>query len=162
MNSSHEDVSAFDPSVYLDSTTEEALTRRPPLPVGDYVGTVGEPKPRAWTSKKEDAKVKSGVSLDIPVTIDLTAYPDVMDSLGGLTQVTVQASLFLDMKDPKTIDWGVGKNGGLRRWREALEMNVAGQPFSIRQMTGRQIRVRIKHRIYEGEQFDEIDTVAKV
>ena len=43
---SNEEVGSFDPAAFLDATTTEALVRRPPLPVGDYVGTVGEPKSR--------------------------------------------------------------------------------------------------------------------
>jgi hypothetical protein len=153
--------STFDPSQFLDATTTEALTRRPPLPVGEYIGTIGEPKMRAWESKKETAKVKSGIAADIPVTIDLSLYPEAQSALGGIDQVTMTAGVMLDLNEGKMIDWGVGKNGALRRWREALGMNTPGEVFSLRQIQGRQIRVKIKHRVYEGEFYDEIDGVAK-
>ena len=55
-----------------------------------------------------------------------------------------------------------GKNGKLRRYRESLDMNTPGVPFSLRQMIGRQIRVKIKHEPYEGEMYDRVDSVAKV
>jgi len=156
-----EDISSFDPSTFLDATTTEALVRRPPLPVGDYIGTVGEPKSRSWTSKKEDAKVKAGIAIDVPVKIDLSSYPDAQSALGGIDSVQLTAGIMLDLNEGKMIDWGVGKNGALRRWREALGMNNPGEAFSIRAMQGRQVRVKVKHEPYEGENYDKIDSVAK-
>jgi hypothetical protein len=155
------DESSFDPAQFLDATTTEALVRRPPLPVGEYLGVVGEPKTRAWSSNKPDAKTKSGIAVDIPVVIDLGAYPTEQALLGGLPQVQLTTGIFLDLNEGKMIDWGVGKNGSLRRWREALGMNNPGEAFSIRQMQGRPIRVKIKHELYEGEMYDKIDSVVK-
>jgi hypothetical protein len=155
------DESSFDPAQFLDATTTEALVRRPPLPVGEYLGIVGEPKTRAWASNKPDAKTKSGIAVDIPVVIDLAAYPNEQALLGGLSQVQLTTGVFLDLNEGKMIDWSVGKNGSLRRWREALGMNNPGEPFSIRQMQGRPIRVKVKHEAYEGEMYDKIDSVAK-
>ena len=56
----------------------------------------------------------------------------------------------------------VGKNGGLRRWRDATGCNNPGETFSARQMSGRQVLVKVKHRVYQGEAYDEVDSVAKV
>jgi hypothetical protein len=161
-----EDISSFDPASFLDATTNEALVRRPPLPVGDYIGTVGEPKSRSWTSNKPEAKVKSGIAVDLPVKIELSAVRHTMSAeaqkiFADVEFVQITAGIMLDLNDAKAIDWGVGKNGALRRWREALGLNNPGETFSIRQMQGRQVRVKIKHRIYEGEAYDEIDSVAK-
>jgi hypothetical protein len=41
-------------------------------------------------------------------------------------------------------------------------MNKPGETFAIRQMIGRQIRVKVKNEIYQGEPQDSIDAVAKV
>ena len=159
-------ISNFDPSVFLDATTTDAATRRPPLPVGDYIGTVGEPKSRAWESKKPDAKVKSGVAIDVPVTIDVQSILSRLSHedqkiFKDVKEVTITAGIMIDLNDSGMIDWGVGRNGSMRRWREALDMNKPGEAFSIRMMQGRQVRVKIKHRVYEGEFFDEIDSVSK-
>ena len=159
-------LSNFDPSQFLDATTTEAATRRPPLPVGDYVGTLGEPKSRTWESKKPDAKVKSGVAVDVPVTISVQSYlstfsPENQKIFKDVDQVTITTGIMLDLNDGGMIDWGVGRNGAMRRWREALDMNKPGEAFSIRMMQGRQVKVKIKHRVYEGEFFDEIDSVSK-
>jgi hypothetical protein len=162
----NDEVGSFDPAAFLDATTTEALVRRPLLPVGDYLGTVGEPKSRSWTSNKPDAKVKAGIAIDLPVKIDLAAVRHQLSSeaqkaFEGVDSVQITAGIVLDLNEAKAIDWGVGKNGALRRWREALGLNNPGETFSIRQMQGRQVRVKIKHRIYEGEAYDEIDSVAK-
>jgi len=156
------ELSSFDPSQFLDATTTEAAVALPPLPVGDYIATIGEPKVRSWESKKEDAKVKGGYALDIPVTIDLTAYSELSKLFGDTERYTVTAGLFLDtVPGTVNLDWGVGKNGQLRRWREALDMNRAGEPFSIRAMQGRQVRVKIKHEVYQGNVQTKFDSVSK-
>jgi hypothetical protein len=154
--------SSFDPGQFLDATTSEALVKRPPLPAGQsFIGTITEMAVREWKSKKEDAKVKSGVAFDLKVEIDLQAYPEVQAQL-NMPKVVLTPGIMIDLKeDGKTIDWSMGRNGALRRWREALGMNNPGETFSPRQMIGRQILAKIKHRVYEGEFYDEIDSVAK-
>ncbi len=157
------DESSFDPSQFLDATTTEALVKRPPIPAGlELLGTIEDIQVRAWTSNKPDAKVKSGIAFDLKIGIDLTSYPAVQSAV-GVDKVVLTPGIMLDMKeDGKSIDWGPGKNGSLRRYREALLMNEPGQPFSPRQMQGRQLVVKIKHREYQGEFYDEVDSVRKV
>ncbi len=151
--------STFDPSTFLDATVTTALTRRPPLNAGaDFTGVIGELQPRQWTGKTDPTK--SGVAVDVPVEIDLNAYPSEKDRL-GVDKVFLKDSIMLDRKEDGSLDMSAGKNGKLRRYREALGMNEDGQPFSIRQMQGRQIKVKIKHRTYEGEVYEEVDGVAK-
>jgi hypothetical protein len=156
------DSSTFDPSAFLDATTTEALTRRPPIPAGSVLqGVIIDAVGRSWSSNKPEAKVKSGIAVDLKVEIDLTSYPEIHKTL-GVDKVILTPGIMLDMKeDGKSIDWSTGKNGNLRRYREALGMNEPGQPFSIRQMVGRSLLVKVKHRIYEGEFYDEVDSVAK-
>lgn len=149
--------SGFDPSQFLDATTQEALVKRPPLPAGSvFLAEVGEPKVRTWQSNKPEAKVKSGVAIDLPIILTKELDPSL-----PADRVTLTPGIMLDLTEAGLIDWSSGKNGGLRRWREALNMNTPGEPFSIRQMQGRQVKVSIKHRIYEGETYDEIDSPVK-
>lgn len=156
-------MSEFDPSVFLDATTTEALTKRPPIPAGSVlVGTITDLAVRPWTSQKPEAKVKSGIAIDLKIELDLAAYPDIQKAV-GIDKVVMSPGIMLDMKeDGKSIDWAPGKNGALRRYREALGMNNPGEAFSPRQMQGRQLLVKIKHRTYEGEFYDEVDSVAKI
>ena len=152
-------MSQFDPATFLDATTTEASTRRNPIPAGlDLAGVLGEVKARTWQGTKDPSK--SGVVMDVPVEIDLNAYPDVMKQV-GVPKVTITDGIMLDLTEAGTIDFSPGKNGKLRRYREALGMNKAGEVFSFRMMQGRQIKVKISHRTYEGDVFDQIDSVAK-
>jgi hypothetical protein len=150
-------MSNFDPSTFLDATITEPSTKRLPLPAGrDFVGVIGEVKMRTWQGKTDPTK--SGIVADVPITIDLSAYPDVAI---GTPQVTLTDGVMLDLTEGGMIDTSPGKNGKLRRYREALNMNEAGKPFSFRAMQGRTIRVKIKHEPYEGEVYDKVDSVAK-
>ena len=149
--------SIFDPSAFLDATITEPSTKRSPLPAGrDFVGIIGEVKARTWQGKADPTK--SGVVMDIPLEIDLSAYPDVQI---GATKVTLTDGIMLDTTESGMIDTSPGKNGKLRRYREALGMNKAGEPFSFRAMQGRVVKVKISHRTYEGDIFDQVDSVAK-
>lgn len=150
--------SAFDPQMFLDATTTEALQRRPPLPAGmDFTATLGEPKAR---SGEKDGKAWNAI--DFPVEIDLNAYPDVKKALGGVEKAVLKFGFVLDLTEGGMMDWSVGKNNKLRRLREALGMNIPGQTFSMRAMQGRMVKVKIKHVPYEGEVLDDIDSVSKV
>lgn len=153
-------MSIFDPSQLLDSTTTEALTKRPPLPIGDYVGVITDIQIRAWESKKPDAKVKSGFAADLKIEVDTTQYPHAQEVV-GIPKVILNAGIMLETNASGSIDWGQGKNGALRRYRDALGMNNPGESFNLRSMQGRLIRVKVKHREYEGEFYDEVDSVSK-
>jgi len=152
-------ISNFDPSAFLDATTTEVNSKRNPIPAGtDVVAIIGEPKARTWTGKADPSK--SGIVVDVPLEIDLSAYPELAAHV-GLSKVTLTDGLMLDTTESGGIDNSPGKNGKLRRYREALGLNEAGQPFSFRMMQGRMIKVKVKHRTYEGEIYDEVDSVAK-
>jgi hypothetical protein len=151
--------SNFDPSAFLDATISEPTTKRNPIPAGlDVTAIIGEPKARSWVGKADPTK--SGIVIDVPLEIDLTAYPGLEEQVGS-KKVTLTDGIMLDTTAAGGIDNSPGKNGKLRRYREALGMNEAGQPFSMRAMQGRLIKVKISHRTYEGEIFDQVEAVAK-
>jgi len=149
--------SAFDPQAFLDAQITEAFVKRPPIPAGDYIGIIGEVSVRTW-SKNE----KSGIAFDIPLALQIPS--EVQQALGvefkdGI--LNMRDSIFVDLNEAGMIDTGIGKNRGLRVYRDATETNVAGQPFSPRQFIGKVITVRIKHDLYEGEPVERIGGVAK-
>jgi hypothetical protein len=152
-------MSNFDPSLFLDASTTEASVKRPLIPAGlDITGTIGDIKASTWQGKKDPTQ--SGIKFDIPITFDLTAMPDLHKSIGA-DSVTLTDTIMLDVTENGSIDYGPGKNGKLRRYREALGMNVPGEAFSPRAMTGRLIKAKIKHDLYEGDVYDKIDSIAK-
>lgn len=156
-------MSSFEPSTFMDATLSEPSVRRPPLPAGiDVVGTLGEPKPREWT--KRDDPTKKGIAVDVTVEVDAsTLSPEIQAVLGSYTgKIILRDGIMLDTTPSGAIDTAPGKNTRLRQYREALDMNKPGDTFSFRQMQGRQIRVKIKHEIYENEPQERIQAVARV
>jgi len=151
-------MSMFNPDTFLDATIEAPTEKRPPLPAGDYTAVIGEVKSRAWQGKKDPTK--SGIAWDIPLTLEIPA--DVQTQL-GLTQptITLTDSIMLDLTDAGTIDNSPGKNRGLRNYREALDMNKAGDVFSARKMTGQAVRVKVKHELYEDQIMERVGGVAR-
>lgn len=153
------DGSVFDPNSFLDATTTEASTKRPPIPAGtDLVGTITKAVGRAWQGKKDPTQ--SGVAVDLTIEFDLNQNVAVR-ALVGIDKVQIVDGIMLDRTDSGAIDYAPGKNGKLRRYREALDLNKPGEGFSVRMMEGRLIRCKIKHDPYEGDIFDKIDSVSK-
>lgn len=158
------DASAFDPATFLDATTTEAATRRPPLPVenpaapdGCYVAVIGEPKPRAWQGKNDPTK--SGLACDVPLVIDVPAQ--LQDQLKLPPQVTLTGGGFVDLTEAGQIDWAPGRNRTWRAYREATGLNTPGQPFNFRMLQGKVVKVKVAHEVYQGDIMDKVATVLK-
>lgn len=146
----------FDPAQFIDLQTTEAASRRPPLPVGDYQALVENLEFKPWA--KDD---KSGVRCEAKLKI--TVPPSTKEQL-GLQQdtITLTQSIFLDVNEAGGLDWAPGRNGQLRKYREALGQNTAGQPWSPRMMIGQPLLVKITHEMYEGEVQERVGGVAKL
>lgn len=146
---------SFDPASFLDvSISDPNSTQLVPVPTGEYLGITGEPVPRNWTSKDG---TKSGIAIDVPIEIDDAGVKALLER----EKVTVRYGIMLDLNESGGIDTGKGKNVNLGRLREALGLNVAGQPFSFRMIPGRPVKVKIKQRV-EGENiYSDVEAVAK-
>lgn len=151
--------SAFDPASFLDATTTDASVKRPPLPPGDYTAITGQLTSKAWESKKPEAKIKSGIKFEVPLSLEVPLA--VQEQLGLGPTLSFTDSIMLEVTEQGGIDYSPGKNGGLRRYRDACNCNQAGQPFSPRMLEGKAVKVKIGHKVYEGEVYDEIQGVAK-
>jgi hypothetical protein len=152
---------AFDPNSFLEQSIDQPLVKRPPIPVGDYIGLIGDPDVRDWVSPKDPTK--SGKAVDYPVEIQIPA--DVVERL-NLRNPTLKLKLgiMLDLTPSGGIDQSQGANGGLRKLREALDLNKPGDSFNLRKPVGRTATFKIKHREYpegSGDFFEDIAGVAK-
>ena len=67
----------------------------------------------------------------------------------------------LDITPNGALDNAPGRNGGLRRYREACDLNKPGDSFSARQMTGKVVKVKITHELYLDEPVERISGVTK-
>lgn len=147
--------SMFDPQQFLDVTLTEPTVKRPPIPIGDYLGSIKSVKARAWKSRDN---TKSGIAVDVAIEV---ALGDLAQSYGA-PAVVISDSIMLDTLENGSLDNSVGKNRKLGNYRDALDMNKKGEQFSIRMMEGRMIRVKVSHEMYEGDIYDRIEKVAKV
>jgi hypothetical protein len=149
----------FDPQAFLDAQITEVSVKRPPLPVGDYPAIIGDVTARAWEAK--DGSGKSGIAWDIPMTIEIPAA--VQAEMGiPMSTLNVKDSIMLDLTEGGMIDMGVGRNGKLRRYREACDLNKAGDVFSARKFTGCTVLVKIKHDLWEDNILEKVANVAKL
>lgn len=146
----------FDPAQFVDMETEEAAVRRPPLPVGDYLGMIGDVTCVPWSSQE---KGTSGLRYVVPVKLQVP--PAVKEELGLNTDtITLTDSIMLDQTEAGALDFSPGKNGYLRKYREALGQNTPGEKWSARRMSGQPIMVKLTHELYKGEVQERISGVA--
>ena len=158
----------FDPNAFLDLPVDAPLVKRPPLPVGDYTATVKEVTARPWQSKdkvdERTGQLKSGIAYDVILTVEV---PESARALVGLEQTSIELkdSIMLELTATGSIDQAPGKNGALRRYREALDMNKPGEVFAARKMQGKMLLVKLAHREYpvgSGDLFEEVKGVARL
>lgn len=149
----------FDPTQFLDQTINQSLdSERNKVPEGEYQATIKDVKVEGGVSNKEGSEGKQWARLDVRWVIDDARVKEIV----GLPEPSVKQGIMLDLNDAGNLDLSKQKNIGLGRLREALGLNTPGQPFSFRMMEGRMAKVKVTHREYEGQIFDEIRSVAKI
>lgn len=147
----------FNPAQFVDMETEEVLVRRPPLNVGDYLAMIGEITCVPWQSKDG---TKSGLRYVVPLSLQVPLEEKARLGL-NIDTIKLTDSIMLDQTENGSLDFSPGKNNQLRKYREALNMNQAGEKFSARKMQGQPVLVKLTHEIYEGEVQERIGGVAK-
>lgn len=148
-------MSSFDPNQFLDvQITEANDTKLVPVPEAEYTAVIDKVTTRAWQGKADPSK--SGVTLEVLWDIDDTALKAEL----GRDKITVKQGIMLDLTDSGSFDMGKGKNVGLGRLREALDMNKPGIPFAFSMLPGRVATVSVKHRIVEDAIYAEVRGVA--
>ena len=147
----------FNPDQFLDMQIEgQNDTKVVPVPAGEYTAMIEEVKVRQWQGKADPSK--SGLTLDVQWSIDDASVKELL----GRDKVTVKQGIMLDLTDAGGLDMGKGRNIGLGRLREALDLNQPGRPFSFTMLTGRVARVSVSHRIADDNIFAEVKQVARM
>ncbi len=150
----------FDPDSFMNMTVEESnSTSSTPCPPGEFIGIVKEIKARQW-KKKDDPSVV-GMALDILWSVDDANVKQLLER----DEVVVKQGVMLDVTDAGGLDMGKGKNVGLGRLREALNLNEKGQPFSFPMMVGRPAKIVVSHRPDNNDTsivYAEVKAVAKL
>lgn len=147
--------SMFDPSAFLDATTTESSVRRDPLPVGEYLAVIGP----ELSIRNGDKDSKPWYAIDL--TLEIQIPSEVQAAMGLDSSVLkIRDGMLLDISASGGIDYGKGKNTRLRMYREATDLNTAGTPFSPRMLSGRQVKVMVKHEEYNGNLQEKIAGIA--
>lgn len=149
-------MSAFDPQQFLAATTTEVNEKRPLLltdnpgdPSGCYLALIGEP---TMSNGEKDGKPWYQVVLPLKIEV-----PAEQQALGVPSQLTVTMRGFLDLTaDGTGLDNGKGKNNFQRMIREATGLNNPGQPFNWMMLTGKPVKVKVNHREYNGNFFEDV------
>jgi hypothetical protein len=149
--------STFDPTAFMNMTVEGSnSTESLPVPEGEYLAISEKVDVVPWSSKDGS---NSGLKLQVIWDIQ----DDGVKSLMERSKVTQRQDIMLDLTETGQLDMGKGKNVGLGRLREAVDLNQAGQPFSFAMLQGRMGKVLVKHRAgtEPGQVFSEVKAVAK-
>lgn len=146
--------SEFDPAMFLDAQTSEALaTEFVPIPNGLY------------TAKVERLEAVSGVSargkpylvLELHWRIDA---PEIELAHNR----TVRQGIAIDTNEQGAIRGGQNHNVALGRVRKALGQNVEGQRWTPRMLEGGVARIEVTQRAgdgnYAGQIFNDVKGVA--
>jgi hypothetical protein len=150
-------MSTFDPTTFLNATTDEALdTVIIPCPVGDYQAIAEKVDVKQWSTK-------DGASSGLKIEIFWDIQDENAKQVAGRDPLRVRQQQMLDLTDTGQLDLGKGKNVGLGRIREALGLNSPGEPFAIGMIQGRMALVTVSHRAGDDgvTVYDEIKKVAK-
>lgn len=140
--------SVFNPDTFLNTTTTDANeTTYTPVPEGEWQAVIKEIKPRA---AKENALLDIIWGVDEQEVIDAT----------GMKNPIVRQSIFLDITDTGALDKGKGKNVQLGKLREAVGQNQNGKPWQPGMLVGQVAKIKVTHRMYEGEPQAEVRGVA--
>lgn len=148
---------SFDPNTFLNTTVEGELdTRTIPCPVGEYNAISDKVDVKQWSSK-------DGSSSGLKIVILWDVQDENVKQLVGRDKILVPQDIMLDLTEEGGLDMGKGKNIGLGRVREALDMNKPGEPFAISNMAGRLALVTVSHRPGQNPEdiFHEVKRVAK-
>lgn len=148
---------SFDPNTFLNTTVEGELdTKIIPCPVGEYNGISEKVDVKTWQSK-------DGSSSGLKVVVLWDIQDETVKQFVGRDKVLVPQDIMLDLTEEGGLDMGKGKNVGLGRLREALDMNRPGEPFAISNLQGRLALCSVTHRPGQSPEdvYAEIKRVAK-
>lgn len=155
--------SAFDPNVFLDATTTEVNEKRAIIPVdnpdspdGLYTAVIGEIKTDSGTIGKGDNIGKPWISMIVPLKLQ---FGPAVQGLGLPAEFQLTDRAFLDLTPQGGLDNSKGKNNQQRKYRDATGLNQPGESFSWRMLTGKMVKVKLAHELYEGNIVEKVSQI---
>lgn len=155
--------SAFNPEAFLDAQITEVNEKRPPLPAdnpeaadGLYTAVIGEITTASGVIGKGDRTGQPWLSMVVPLRIQV---PAAVQALGLPPELQLTDRAFLDLTPEGALDNSKGKNRQQKAYRDATDMNKPGQPFAWRMLTGKVVKVKVNHELYEGSVQERIGQI---
>lgn len=144
-------MSTFDVNAFQNAQFDEASsTTYTPVPEGEFNAVIDKQEIRTTS--------KGNVILDLTWKIDDATVA----AETGMDNPSVRQSIFLDVSESGSLEFGKGKNVNLGRLREALGQNQSGQPWSFGHLLGQVAKVRVKHRIVRDDTSGEDRTYTDI
>lgn len=134
----------FDANQFLAATFNEAsATELKPAPEGEYIGTIQPVTSESFKSGVSAAgNAWARLDLIVQVENDLT-----IKAATGMDKKNIRAGVMLDMTPNGGLDFSEGRNITLGRLRKAVGLNAPGQPFSFQMLSGKVVKISVKHRL---------------
>lgn len=141
------DNTVFDAEAFANTAYEGANDDKyTPVPAKEYVAVA---KKHAFRRAKQSTICDLYWALDDQEARDAT----------GMDEPQARQSLFLDLTPSGGLDMGQGKNVQLGKLRTALNVNDPSKPFRFDDLLGKPARIKVEHRIYEGDTFADVKAV---
>lgn len=158
--------SVFDPAAFLSATTTEVNERRPNIPAdnpespdGCYSAMIGEIKPenlKSGTIGKGDKTGQPWLQIPVPLKLQL---PPAVQALGLPGEFQLTDGVFVDLTPQGGMDNAKGKNRQQKAYRDATGTNNPGEPFSWMMLTGKWVKVKLAHEIYNGNIVEKVAAI---
>lgn len=113
----------------------------------------------------EDKKTRIQVSKNGNLMLTLAVTPEDPEQMAALNLTkmpTIYHNIFLDATPQGTLDMGPFKNADLGKLREALGMNVEGQPWSFQGFVGRAFTGMLEYRPNEQDPENPFANITKM
>jgi len=134
------------------SVEGEVSTQATPVPEGEYNAVIKSTDIRETNSEKG-----TFLMLDVQWLID----DDSVIEATGRDENVVRQTIFLDVSESGGLDMGKGKNTGLGRLRTAVNQATPG-PWNFTLLDGNVAKVKVEHRMYNGNTYADVKNVVAV
>lgn len=147
----------LDTEAFLSQTTEEATsTRVIPIEAGEFPGVIEKIDLAEFVYRKGERAGQTGYALNVFWNINA---PEMEERIGRPPKV--RQFLGLEMNGD-ALAGGEGVNVQLGRLREAVNQNVAGQPWNPNMLVGQVAILHLKQRMEGDDIYTDVDKVAKM
>ena len=150
-------MSTFNAEEFLSTTSNEAIdTKIVPIPEGDHKAQITKIGVRSIDTAEGARSI-----------LDLTweVLDENVKKATGMEKPTARQSIFLDLTEQGSLDFGKGKNRALGLVREALGQNKPGKSWAPRMLENQMATIKIAHRPDKNDPeniFSDVKKVTKV